>query len=217
MALCTSGQKTTIKWQYPGESENQILGADGYSLEQEKGKCPVLYHVFGQYISLNLDSCGLRSYWRTSYAVNGGLVTDYLPQKTQDNEWVIPLNTGFNHPIRPINFTLYSSKNLGDTTGNLFYTSGGCINISSPTYGGRLDLGEIEIIRVDGQPDNCGDCTFKVTKNNTVVYQKTTPTCPTVNHFCGEQCPAGSCECNCGTRVCCHHPTTGAVIKSFTR
>jgi hypothetical protein len=71
--------------------------------------------------------------------------------------------------------------------------------------------------RVDSLPDNCGGCVFKITKNGQVVYQKTDAVCPTVTYTCGEQCPAGSCECACGKEVCCHHPTTGKVIKSFTR
>lgn len=32
MPLCPAGVKTTIKWQYPGETDQQIIGADDYSI-----------------------------------------------------------------------------------------------------------------------------------------------------------------------------------------
>jgi hypothetical protein len=35
MALCPSGQKTTIEWQYSGEAKQRIVGADDYSVERK--------------------------------------------------------------------------------------------------------------------------------------------------------------------------------------
>jgi hypothetical protein len=218
MSLCSNGLKPTIEWQYAGEDKQRILGADNYSLETMKGKCPVPYHVFGQYISLNDPYCGYRAYWRTASAVIGSSVLSYIPQKVlSSQEWVLPLSAGNAMSIRPISFELYFAKNLANSIGQIFDNPGGCINTSSPAYGRRLDLASIDIIRVDGQPDNCGDCVFKVTKNNVVVYQKATPVCPTVTHTCGEQCPPGTCQCDCGSVVCCYDTVTGKAVKSFRK
>jgi hypothetical protein len=42
---------------------------------------------------------------------------------------------------------------------------------------------------------------------------------PEVCYDCGdeEECPPGTCECTRGNTVCCYNPTTGGVVKSFTR
>lgn len=60
-------------------------------------------------------------------------------------------------------------------------------------------------------------CLFKVTKDSNVVYQKTNSSCPMVTYFCGEKCPEGTCQCDCGTEVCCYDTTTGRAVKSFKK
>jgi hypothetical protein len=172
-------QGAKIRWRYPGEPWQEIYG-DDYSIKQEKGKCPVLYHVFGQYIALNNPDCGYRGYWRTAVSVIGSQVVSYLPKLADDHEWVIKLTTGKNQPIRSINYNLYSTKYLANSTGQMYWNSTGCINTSNPAYGQRLDLAEIEVIRVDGQADNCGDCVFTVTKNGQIVHTETRTVCPEV-------------------------------------
>ncbi|NJO98677.1 MAG: hypothetical protein HC764_23965 [Pleurocapsa sp. CRU_1_2] len=84
-------------------------------------------------------------------------------------------------------------------------------------YGNGVSYRAYGFARLDGLPDDCGDCKFTVTKNGQTVRTETQLVCPIVTHTCGEQCPPGSCQCDCGTKVCCHHPTTGAVVKSFNK
>jgi hypothetical protein len=168
-----------VRWRYPGEIWQEIIG-DDYTVNQPKGKCPVLYHVFGQYVSLNTATCGQIGYWRTAQAVIGSQVLNYTPQVKSDNEWVIPLTTGEFRSIRPINSATYFAKNLVNSAGQIFNRFGSCINVSSPEHGRRLDLVEIDIIRVDRQPDDCGDCTFTITKKGQIVHQETRAVCPKV-------------------------------------
>jgi hypothetical protein len=210
MPLCPVGQKTTIEWQYPGETKQRIEGADDYSTTLTEagfqgGQCPAQYKIYlwydrywtyGQLIQSNVLI--------TSSTVYGSINAIYLQHTVQDNR---PDLTGV--------YFVVECKNADGTPRllrNLILGSG----LKGVTK-------EIIVSRVDGVADSCGNpppkppCIFKVTKNGTVVYQKNTLTCPTVTHFCGEKCPPGTCECTCGNRVCCHDPVTGAVIKSFIK
>jgi hypothetical protein len=217
MALCTSGQKTTIKWQYSGEEKQEIIGADNYTVNQKPAQCPNTdYYFQGWELSPAPGQDENTPLYRQSVEPITFLYLQKIPYPIVDYELL-------NSQQQVISYAQYKQNGRKF---NAAYSLAVYVNYNSANprflyyYYGFLNNWGLEpnkFVRIDGQPDNCGNCTFKVTKNNQVVYQKTRPTCPTVTHFCGEQCPAGSCECNCGTRVCCHHPTTGAVVKSFTR
>jgi hypothetical protein len=210
MPLCPNGQKAIITWQYPGEDKQQILGADDYTLSQEKGKCNTLYLIGGVAAKNGVDYCetpNLNNNW--GFSVQGpihGIQAKYI--RTDDR---------YNCPDykrivgKAKNYLAYVSygSNLADERYSIIYF------YEPHTFDTVVRVNYL--VRADGLPDNCGGCVFKVTKNGQVVYSKTAPQCPIVTHTCGEQCPAGSCECTCDTEVCCYHPTTGKVIKSFIR
>jgi hypothetical protein len=58
---------------------------------------------------------------------------------------------------------------------------------------------------------------FKILKDGTVVYQRSKSDKPVVTHFCGEECPPGTCQCESGDVVCCYDTTTGRAVKSFRK
>jgi hypothetical protein len=220
MPLCSNGQETTIEWQYLNEEKQRILEADDYSVEQELGKCPVLYHAFGTFVSKNgsAGGCNKAAWWRTQTSLNGNAVNNWQPIISSTNRWIIELNNGdFAQPIS-ISEVLYNSNYLVNYSfGGIRYRPSNlsCTSVTNPGDGYNLVL--TKLIRLDGQPDNCGGCIFKIFKSNTVIYEKIKPTCPIVNHFCGAQCPSGTCECTNGSTVCCYDPNTGIAVKSFTR
>jgi hypothetical protein len=54
-------------------------------------------------------------------------------------------------------------------------------------------------------------------RNGVEVYLRTNTKTPVVTYFCGEKCPPGTCQCDCGTEVCCYDTTTGRAVKSFKK
>jgi hypothetical protein len=87
------------------------------------------------------------------------------------------------------------------------------------TYVGNLDPGYdwqyFKFVPTTNSPSS--QVAFEIFKNNQVVYSRTSPTSPIVTHFCGEQCPPGTCECENGSIVCCYDTSTGKAVKSFRR
>jgi hypothetical protein len=95
----------------------------------------------------------------------------------------------------------------------------------NPRLGVKQSLGiqQINIVTQTGSsPSPCVNqiaesCTLNIIKNGQTVYQKVTPVCPIVAEYCGEKCPEGTCECTCGSEVCCYDTKTGKAVKSFRR
>lgn len=176
----------SIRYRYPGEDWQTIEGADDYAIEQEQGKCPAKYHIFGRFVSLQTAYCYQLRWWRTWKAVVGTDVISYSPILF-NGVWVLPLVNNQYMSCSTIRQDWWDSRDLRDGLGGgIRYRKYGssCINVTSPEYGDRLEqYYPIQIIRVDGQPDNCGDCVFKVIKNGETVYQETRSECPEVEQL----------------------------------
>ena len=217
MPLCSNGQSPIIQWQYPGKEVNRIIGADNYTVNQETGKCPVPYKFkFRSRVSPERD-------WSHGETT----ATNLYPPFT--NTWIKSDDQSFGEDPKGwtslrVRYSLY-----WQTFGryNVFFElehslADGTRRVSRPigfssTLWDRVQETEfLGLESKDGLPDNCGDCVFKVTKNNVVVYQKTDPVCPTVSVICDQQCPPNTCECTSGSLVCCYD-STGRAVKSFMR
>jgi hypothetical protein len=233
MSLCSNGQKATIKWQYPGEELVQILGADGYSVGYEQGQCNTSYIVKGKSAVNGLTYCGAS--WQTDPTpVNSWTIN------TSGRVKGLKRITGINSTTQPqpkyntTSFGTCGSAIPGATTrawysyldweGQTNITQGGLIyfnevwvsNFDSQVVG--KEVVKIDSIkRSDGLPDQCGNCVLKILKNNLVVHARAEPMCPTVTYTCGDQCPPGTCQCDCGSEVCCYDTATGKAVKSFRK
>ncbi|MBW4533651.1 MAG: hypothetical protein KME09_06900 [Pleurocapsa minor HA4230-MV1] len=219
MALCSNGQKPTIEWQYAGEDKQQIIGADSYSLNPQSNKCPVRYHAFGTFMNKTLPDCNKIYSWRTSAAIIGSDVATWDAEvKPVSSTWGIRLkNNNYGGILLYDRSPNYNVNLLTDYPAQSWREqpfAQPCINTTA-SYGTNFKT--IDVVRVDGLTANCTECLFKITKNNVVVYQKATPTCPIVTHFCGDQCPPGTCQCDCGSEVCCYDTKTGKAVKSFRK
>lgn len=232
MTLCPNGQNPTIEWQYTGEEKQRIIKADSYSLTENR-ICPGVPHLF-YYRTAIIDrtNCVLQG-WSgqfTSQGWAGNTSPAFTNFRLYSGDvliasaptvagWAANLEKPFwSHRTNVGNVCGENVPNHGTSRFFLYCDSAIGTNhlLLNSTARGILMSGF--------QPDPNADlsacqnqCVFTVTKNGQTVYTKTRSICPTVTHFCGEQCPPGSCECTCGTGICCYHPTTGAVVKSFTR
>lgn len=205
MGLCTNGKQPIIEWQYLGEEKQRILGADNYTINLQQGLClteyVIQYLVYGQSGSFTRYSND--DLYFGGIIVNGpiydyGIATPTITNSLTIKDHYYPSSTSLGH-------ALIVHRNAELTRYDQYYLTS--------AYGVKL----LPPVRYDGQPDNCGGCVLTVTKNNTVVYKKSTPQCPTVSVICGDQCPPGTCQCDCGSMVCCYDTTTGKAIKSFRK
>lgn len=207
-----------IRYRYPDESWQEIDG-DEYTLEQEKGECPVLYHAFGTFFSKNHSAggCDKNAWWRTKVSLNGSVVKSWQPIVNSSNYWTIELNNGTFQDLTTIPQSQYDSNYLTNSSfgGIVYKTDGGrfCTNRSRPGDGTGVVL--TKLIRIDGQSDNCGDYIFTVTKNGQVVYQETREEIPEVE-ILGDGCPPDTCEVTCGDTICCYN-SEGISVHDFPR
>lgn len=213
MGLCANGKQPIIEWQYAGEEKQRIIKADNYAIEQEIGKCPVEYLVQIKMARNRINYCQtpqlINDWSRKVIGPVNGLGAKYV--RTEDR-YSCPNYSAYVGKVNLYLSYLSAGQNSKNTSEQIYEV----IQFYEPHT--VNDVAKIvSITRTDGQPDNCGNCIFTITKNGSIVYQKTTPQCPTVNVVCDEQCPPGTCQCDCGSMVCCYDTTTGKAVKNFRK
>lgn len=158
----------TVRWRYPNESWQEIEG-DDYALETIPYQCPAYYKVryYEFYGSNNTNRSSLRS---LNVELVGPLVNHQLVRfSTVIQSWTETSNSIISPPVEYKTFYFLDVENF---TGQILRTR---LNGSS--------VNGIEIVnyqRFDGQPDNCGDCTFTITKNGEIIHEETRNDCPEV-------------------------------------
>jgi hypothetical protein len=239
MSLCPNNN-LIIEWQYPGKEKNKLIGADDYSVVKPwkydttndfnytftaKARCstsspppgvaPSLPRNFvaGQEIVVFTTGTWSGPILGFEKFVNGTNVNGMLSYTNRSGG---NATSGFCAP-RTIEVILSTTSPSGGGSVRLKSVSG---SFNEPVVYG--DIYDVQFIPTTTPPRTCivavnNQCTFTVTKNGQVVYQKTDSVCPVVNYFCGEECPPGTCECTNGSTVCCYDTSTGKVVKSFTR
>lgn len=122
------------------------------------GQCDTLYHAFGTFASLNLTSCRQQRFWRTRDPLNGNEVESFEPIIHSDGFWRIQMKDGTVRNLNTISQASYDSDALGTLSGaSIFYRDYNlaCPNVNVPQYGDRVVVDRV--VRVDGQPDDCGN------------------------------------------------------------
>lgn len=167
-----------VRWRYPGESWNEI-NADDYTIVQPPGQCDTNYHLQGRFEAAykfnNPEACRGLWQWQSS-------PSSPVPGKIIGwDEFIIN------------NFNSYWRIIYEDSNGSIrYYTQildlifrvpitnvTNCDQSGAKGWkGGFFSIDTIE--RADGEPDNCGDCIFTITKNNEIVHQETRDVCPEV-------------------------------------
>ncbi len=171
-----------IRWRYEDEDWNEIE-ADDYAIEQEKGKCPTLYHVFGTYTSVNTDDhgCFVTGYWRTSES--RFLPENFDPSNISSMDNRVGYNLNSFWYIAVINSEAYQNLNKGFAWKNRLVIGNysECRRITSIGLGTKIEY--IHLVRADGLPDDCGGCSFTVYKNDRIVHEETRDVCPQVEQL----------------------------------
>lgn len=180
-----------IRWREANADWQEIVGADDYAISQKQGQCPTGYRIY-------FDLIYRGSLYKRDYGTHYGKITSI--------DWRQNPN-GTNNKL------------YIDIYGGTYRNQNANILVRSLDPGGYTpwdDFTVTKIERVDGQPDNCGDCTFAVTKNGEVVHAETYDVCPEVEEYCADACPEGTCECDCGNYICCYDQQ-GNVVQSIRK
>lgn len=171
-----------IRWRYGSEPWQEIKG-DDYSFNIPPGKCSDPYYLFGTYFSINTraSGCNVVGYWRTGESRFLGN-NNYFNPIVLGNNRVGFNNIGGDWFIYWIDKSQYDSLNISPTATSTQLIALVQTNICQrqTTYGIGYNFVTTHYKRGNNQPDNCGDCTFKVFKNNQVVYQEIRAVCPEV-------------------------------------
>ena len=125
--------------------------------EYTGGQCETLYHAFGTYKQKRTINCNGLAYWRTSISLNGQDVASFVPVEGVGGYVVIEMKDGTVAHLREMNKNLYDARDLYNSGSlRMIYvpSNNPCVN-STSSHGADFNI--VEVVRVDGQPDNCGD------------------------------------------------------------
>ena len=156
-----------IRYRYSGEDWQEIIG-DSYSIIDELGKCSKLYDVFGTYENGNAyhgNQGDIRNFRANLYGPIDGLTENtFLQVQHQDTRFTTVRDTVNNAQV-------WVAQNfITSTSISAQYALVGTAQIT-------------DAVRVDGQPDDCGDCIFKVFLNGVEVKNESRNECPEVEQF----------------------------------
>lgn len=202
-----------IRYRYTGKQWTTIDG-DDYTLDESGDNgTPSTGCCF--------NDCAASVSWDLVYFFNGQYV------RSQEQRKGIGERILFN-PAKPFAFTGSRSTDNGDGTGyaqdiylDLVDEFG---NRSVENFTIQKGFGEeilessakVVFYRVDGSPNVCGECTFKVFKNELIVYEETRSQCPEVEIVNQQECSEGTCEVECGDTICCYG-SDGVSVFNFPK
>lgn len=188
-----------LEYQYEGEPKQTIFSEGGelsYTTNQEVGQCPTDYAVYIEWLNANTrstssycrklyqyrDSFG-RPYQLVQGAFKGIVLTDFEGNENAGEILAVKFISNSTGQI--------STKKLQTSSGRFPTARDGCGNYTQQGFDAWALRGTwkvTKIVRLDGQPDNCGDCTFTVTETfsdgtTEIRHQETRGVCPTVQQF----------------------------------
>lgn len=166
-----------IRWRYSGETWQEING-DSYSLEQEKGKCFKSYQVTVSWVIKRCYQDFIISQNTDTRTITGQIIGVDL--RIFNNTAAVLVD--YKRANGVIAQQVYFS-----TTRKIKETNCSTNSINNQTRPYLDDVNKVlssysitNIQTVDGSPDNCAPCIFKVFKQGQIVYQETRSVCPEV-------------------------------------
>lgn len=219
---CGGSKEARVNFKYPSSDWDVIVSQNPPALYRMeiiqtqnapfggKGQCFTLYNI--QY---TLTSPGSGSRQLTAFNRSGAIVDFFIENTNDPNPRFCP---GGNKVYNTFVVKLTWRDRDGTVRTNGISSGGdGC----QPAPYAGYSISNINIIRKDGQPDNCAppgetQCKFTVTDETGLIYTRLEPQCPDVTIDCGKKCPPNTCECVKGNIVCCYN-NQGYVVASFRR
>jgi hypothetical protein len=156
----------SIRWRYPGEDWQEILGDDYKINENLTGQCSTKYkaswitNVFGSNTKCSNSSAVLFGPYNVWGPVSGVIFKNPRGNCGAYESMYLLCHGLSSQPrkVDQIEFLIGSNSVLG-------------------RYANAINF---QVVLDDNQPDNCGNCTFMVTKNGNIVHQETRSVCPEV-------------------------------------
>ena len=175
-----------VRWRYSGE-EWQEIEADDYQVKTQPGQCNTKYFIEAEatYQGSNVGNlfvCGETMRIVSKRQFDGNIIS---VDKIEN-----PENRAFGFAVVWKNRSgIIESFNVGVNGYKIGRTGGfGTIvwndecRFVNYNSGGK-NIRNVQIKRVDGKEDNCGDCEFIVYKNGEIVHQETRDDCPEVEQL----------------------------------
>lgn len=224
MVDCPDGNKI-IEWQYPGEERKRIIGAASYTKERVPGQCNTAYIVKGRQPRNGLGYCGAD--WQTNPNI-------LYPFEVRTTGKILGLKRILHSERRRVDTKPDGSCNPYKDAGRIDfhfcyidyegiedpYRSNTGLIYFYDNWRDRFDRGELVYIdsieRRDGLADECGDCVFTIYKEDKVLLEVISEKCPSVDEYCADECPPGTCQCEKKDRICCYD-STGKVVKQIMK
>jgi hypothetical protein len=174
-----------LEYRYPSEAWQTITPQNGgeltYTTEIEKGKCNTYYRLFGSYYSKHSPSaCNVTRYWAIDIL---GPINTIDGFSGSQGYWQVLYNgTSTQGGFRHISNANFAARDLSNNAlGAVVATSNICIDITGNVAFGTTPIVFLDMRRKDSQPDNCGNCVFRVFEDGIEVFSRTESTCPEVD------------------------------------
>lgn len=190
MALCPNDIFPVINWQFDGEQQKTLIGADNYEVEQ------VGFGGQQAGVSYRLK---YKNYGATYYTNQPGLVVSPILGLRLVVSGVI-IDGYYVQDGRNIETQVFDATN--QWKGWQFNTRGRPFEI-------------IGFEPADGSEPEPYEYEFRGYKNGELILTDTGYGEPTVQVDCS-QCPPNSCEVDCGNHVCCYN-SQGKVVYSYVK
>ena len=156
-----------VRWRYPDEDWNEIEG-DDYKINSSDGQCYTKYDIAGTYYNGNstIGSCEKALNFTGTFDGKFLNLVVYYHQQIGRNVF------GVEHELEN---QIIERTPLIAQSGILIALSS-CQTFNRTERWGLINpFPEVtSITRVDNLPDNCGECTFQVFKNNQLVFERIT-------------------------------------------
>lgn len=193
---CQVGEKAIVTYQFDG-GETKTFTTESVPIEISiseipaeipphpfpYGQCPVLYDVYGSYISMcdSKPGCGVLRHWRATRVMGPLSERDFFLREGQG-------------------VTIKSRGLSGvEISGTCLYRSYCEKPCSNSNRGHSYKI--ISVSRIDGLPDDCGEknpntCKLEVRHNGIVIFTDEGK-CPCTFQVDCDGCPQGTMRCNC--------------------
>ena len=171
-----------VRWRYLREDWQEIEGND-YTLTIAKNRCPVLYKYTYQTISQQGDISEkiFTDTGVTGAIYNWGLTRVFENQVDQNlkQDYCGINSTPKCTASRAYRAWFYHDGGKQDKNRNSL-PAGSMTGYTFVSITTAWGIKLLDLFRADGQPDNCGNCIFTVTKNGQIVHTETRDICPEV-------------------------------------
>lgn len=215
MVDCPNGRKI-IEWRYSHNKSTRIIGADRYTRQEMQKPLPDNGFVYFK-ISIQWEYNG--SDPSRNYEQNTDVIDAYFgAHKTGRMYRGVPFWEDVNHDRGNLYVPFGTrTENGNNATGAYRFRSTESYTATSWSFSSICNVPDAYQRGCENGNLPETECEFKVYLGGQLILAQKNDECPEVEEYCENECPANTCECQCGSVVCCRDSVTGEVVKQFRK